>query len=68
MHACGEGRALRPCLDHEFGKSLVYMDFPDPIVGPDEVRVAVKAVGMSEVVKSRAWNEDDSKNRAVFTV
>lgn len=43
----------------EFGKSPVYMDLPNPIVGPDEVRAAVKAGTMSQKVKSRRCSPDD---------
>ncbi len=39
----------------EFGKSPVYVELPNPIVGPDEVRAAVKAAAMSQAVKSRRW-------------
>lgn len=48
-HIFDEESTMKALVVQEFGKSPIYMDFPDPIVGPDEVRVAVKAAAMSQV-------------------
>lgn len=45
---------MKALVVQEFGLSPIYTDFPEVIAGPNEVRVAVKAAAMSQVVKSRA--------------
>lgn len=45
---------MKALVVQEFGQSPIYTDFPEVIAGPNEVRVAVKAAAMSQVVKSRA--------------
>lgn len=53
---------MKALVVQEFGQSPIYMDFADPIAGPGEVRVAVKAAAMSQVVKSRASGDHYSSS------
>lgn len=45
---------MKALVVQEFGQSPIYMDIADPIAGPDEVMIAVKAAAVSQVVKGRA--------------
>ncbi len=45
---------MKALVVQDYGRSPAYTDFPDPAVGPGEVRVAVNAAAMSQVVKGRA--------------
>lgn len=54
---------MKALVVQKIGQSPIYMDFADPIVRPDEVRVAVKAAAMSQLVKSRASGGHYSSSR-----
>lgn len=43
---------MKALVVQEFGQSPIYMDIADPIAGPDEVMIAVKAAAVSQVARA----------------
>ncbi len=45
---------MKAAVLHQLGASPKYQDFPDPVAGPDEILVRVKAVALENVDKAMA--------------